>query len=107
MMKMKTMSDKPDPYANKPSTVSDANAWHQLSFQISIDQEVDWDNVDLKKWAHTVARFTALLMAKSTLNVEELEDPEVIKTLIMGIEVSRVSFITDDGLHNMIDEFEE
>lgn len=99
-----TMSD---PYGAKPSSNSEPNQWHELSFQISIDQEIDWDNVDLRKWAHTVARFTALLMAKSTIDSEELEDPEVIKTLIMAVKVNRISFVTDDELHNMIDEFEE
>lgn len=94
-----------NPYGRKPSTVSDPNTWHEMSFQISIDQEVDWDEVDLRKWAHTVARFTALLMAKSTLDVDEMQDAEVIKTLIMGVKVDRISFITDDGLHNLIDEF--
>lgn len=96
-----------DPYGNKPDVKSEANAWHELSFQISIDQDVDWDEVDLRKWAHTVARFTALVMAKSTLDVDALEDPEVIKTLIMGIKVSRLSLVTDSELHDLIDEFEE
>lgn len=92
-----------NPYGNKPSLDSEPNQWHELSFQISIDQAVNWDNVDLRKWAQQVARYTALLMAKSTLN--GVETPEVIKTLIMGIKVDRVSFIDDAGLHNMIDEF--
>jgi hypothetical protein len=92
-----------DPYGNKPQTQSDANDWHELSFQISIDQPVDWDEVDLRKWAHSVAKYTALMMAKSTLG--EVDEPELIKTLIMGIKVARVSFVTDDELHSMIDEF--
>lgn len=96
-----------DIYGKKPQSNSDANTWHELSFLISIDQPVDWDEVDLRKWAHTVARFTALIMAKSTMNAEEMEDPEVIKTLIMDIRAKRISFVTDDELHNMIDEFEE
>lgn len=97
---MTTMSD---PYGNKPQTQSDANDWHELSFQISIDVPVDWDNINLRKWAHSVARYTALMMAKSTLG--EVDEPEHIKTLIMGIKVARVSFVTDDELHSMIDEF--
>ncbi len=96
-----------DPYGNKPSAESEANQWHEMSFQISIDQSVDWDKVDLRKWVHTVARYTALVMAKSTVESEDIEDPEVIKTLIMATKVSRISFVTDDELHNMIDEFEE
>lgn len=92
-----------DPYGNKPDLNSDPNVWHELSFQISVDVEVDWEKVDLRKWAQNVARYTALLMAKST--VEETEDPEVIKTLIMGVKASRISFVTDDDLHSMIDEF--
>ncbi len=96
-----------DPYVNKPQIVSEPNDWHELTFQISIDQAVDWDDFDLKKWAHTVARYTALVMAKTTVDTAELEDPEVIKTLIMGIKVDRVRFVTDDGLHELIDNFEE
>ena len=95
-----------NPYGNKPSTSSDANQWHELSFQISIDQEVDWSKVDLRKWAQNVARYTALIMAKSTIDEPE-ENAEVIKTLIMGVKVDRISFVDDEGLHSMIDEFGE
>lgn len=91
-----------DPYGNKPDVKSDPNIWHELSFQISVDVEVDWDKVDLRKWAQNVAKYTALMMAKST--VEETDDPEVIKTLIMGVKVARISFVDDEGLHNMIDQ---
>ncbi len=94
-----------DPYGHKPTMNSEPNQWHELSFQISIDQGVDWDKVDLRKWAQNVARYTALLMAKST--IETADDPEVIKTLIMGVKVDRISFVTDDELHSMIDEFGE
>jgi hypothetical protein len=101
------MSEKQfgDPYRNKPNMISDPNTWHEMSFQISIDESVDWDKFDLRTWAHAVAKYTALVMAKTTLDEGELETPEVIKTLIMGIKASRISFVTDDDLHNMIDEF--
>lgn len=94
------------PYNNKPNSISQPNDWHELSFQISIDHGVDWDEVDLRKWAQTVARFTALVMAKTTVDEELIaEDPEIIKTLIMGIKVKRISFVTDNELHHLIDEF--
>lgn len=94
-----------DPYGNKPNLNSEPNQWHELSFQISIDREVNWDEVDLRKWAQNVARYTALLMAKSASDIDDGEDPEVIKTLIMGAKVDRISFVTDDDLHTLIDEF--
>lgn len=94
-----------DPYGDKPSLLSEANQWHELSFHISIDQAVDWDKVDLRKWAQSIAKYTALLMAKTT--VDEDDEPDVIKTLIMGVKAARISFVTDDELHNMIDEFGE
>lgn len=101
------MSDKQfgDPYRNKPNLISEPNEWHEMVFQISIDESIDWSQFDLRKWAHAVAKYTALVMAKTTLDAEELESPEVIKTLIMGIKASRISFVTDNELHNMIDEF--
>lgn len=103
------MSEKEfgDPYRHKPEAFSDPNTWHELSFQISIDEAVNWDDFDLRKWAHAVAKYTALVMAKTTLDDQELEEPELIKTLIMGIRVSRISFVDDELLHNMIDEFGE
>lgn len=95
-----------NPYGDKPSLISDANQWHELSFQISIDRTVDWDKVDLRKWVTSVAKFTALLMAKSMITDDDIdEDTEVIKTLIMAVKASRISFVTDDELHSMIDEF--
>lgn len=99
------MSDTP--YGRKPNTVSEPNEWHQLSFKISIDQAVDWDEVDLRKWAQTVAKYTALLMAKSTLDADEFTDVDVIKTLILGVKAERVKFVTDTELHNLIDDYEE
>ena len=96
-----------NPYGGKPDTNSEASEWHELSFQLSIDKPVDWDNVDLRKWSHTVARFTALMMARSTEENEDMESSDVIKTLIMGVRVKRISFVTDDELHDMIDKFEE
>ena len=97
-----------NPYGRKPDSNSAASEWHELSFQLSIDKPVDWDNVDLRKWSHTVARFTALMMSKS-LEENEGQDGEddTIKTLIMGVKVHRISFVTDDELHDMIDKFEE
>ncbi len=94
-----------NPYGKKPDSISAPSEWHELSFQLSIDKPVDWDNVDLRKWSHTVARFTALMMSKSL--EENEEDSDVIKTLIMGVKVNRISFVTDDELHDLIDKFEE
>lgn len=96
-----------DPYQNKPKTLSEANDWHELSFQISIDEPVDWDKVDLRKWAHNVAKYTALVLAKSTVDTDAIdpENQESIKTLIMAIRASRVTFLDDATLHKMIEEF--
>lgn len=93
------------PYGRKPKAQSDPNQWHEISFMISIDYPVDWDNIDLRKWAQTVSRFTALLMGKSALSAEELEEVETIKAYMMSVKVSRVSLATDDELHSMIDGF--
>lgn len=94
-----------DPYSNKPRTRSEPNEWHELSFQLSIDRPVDWDNVDLKKWAQLVAKYTAMLMAVSTDETDAKKE-EVIKTLILGIKVDRIKLVSDDSLHTMIDEFD-
>lgn len=94
-----------DPYGNKPSLISDPNQWHELSFQISIDRSVDWDGVDLRKWAQNIAKYTALVMAKTM--ADDTDEQEVIKTLVMGVKVDRISFVRDADLHNMIDEFGE
>lgn len=96
-----------DPYAHKPNQLSEPNEWHELGFQLSIDRAVDWEKFDLRKWAHVIAKYTALVMAKTLIDTEELEDPETIKTLIMGIHVDRIKFVTDDNLHDLIDKFEE
>ncbi len=93
------------PYGRKPKATSDPNQWHEIKFMISIDHPVDWDNIDLRKWAHNVARYTALVMGKSALSEEELDDIETIKTYLMNLSVSRVSLATDDELHNLIDSF--
>ncbi len=93
-----------NPYGDKPDLNSEPNQWHELSFQISIDRAIDWDKVDLKRWVQNVAKFTAMVMAKTTIEDDE-DDPEVIKTLIMAVKAARISFVTDDELHNMIDEF--
>ncbi len=81
----------------------DDDQWHEFKFMISIDHPVDWDNVDLRKWAQTVSRFTALVMGKSSFSEEELETMDTIKAYTMDIQVSRVSLATDDELHSMID----
>lgn len=96
-----------DPYQNKPQLVSKPDEWHEMAFQISVDVPVDWAEFDLKKWATYVARFTALMMAKTTIDTEELEDPTTVQTLLMDLRVDRVKFVSDDGLHEMIDKFEE
>ncbi len=101
MMKMMTMSST---YGNKPSGLSEPSEWHEISFQISIDRPVDWDEVDMRKWAHVVARYTALTMAKT---LEDEDDKEIIKTLLLGLKVDRINLVTDDALHGIIDEFEE
>ncbi len=102
-----TMTEKPDPYSSKPRTTSDPGDWHELSFQLSVDASVDWANVDLRKWSHTVAKYTALMLAESAHTDEELESFGTLKTLIMGVKVDRVHFINDESLHSMIDEFGE
>lgn len=96
-------------YGNKPSSISEPSQWHEISFQISIDRPVDWDEVDMRKWAHTVARFTALVMARSLEDdsAEDEDSEEVIKTLLLGLKVDRINLVTDDALHGIIDEFEE
>lgn len=97
-------------YGNKPSSISDPSQWHEISFQISIDRPVDWDEVDMRKWAHVVARYTALTMARSLESDDEKEDDdeeEIIKTLLLGLRVDRINLVTDDALHGIIDEFEE
>ena len=94
-----------DPYGDKPKAISEPNQWHEFKFEISLDHEVDWDKVDLKKWAHNVARYTALLMGKSTLSNEEFKEVETIKTYLMNLTVSRIHLATDAELHNMIDSF--
>lgn len=96
-----------DAYSNKPSLISDPSTWHEISFQISVDVPVDWDKIDLRKWSHTVARYTALRMAESHLSEEEQAQAEVVKTLLMNVKVDRISFVDDKGLHNLIDEFDE
>lgn len=97
-----------DPYQNKPRTLSEPNEWHEMTFQISIDQSINWDNVDLRRWAHSVAKYTSLMLAKSDNPDLESEDAiETIKTLIMGIRVDRVSLVNDESLYRMIDEFED
>ncbi len=96
-----------DPYARRPSSVSEAHQWHEIKFNISIDHKVDWDEVDLRKWAHNVARYTALMMGKSTITKEEFEEIETIKTYLLNLEVSRISLATDDELHSLIDSFED
>lgn len=92
-------------YGRKPQAPSEANQWHEIKFMISIDHPVDWDNIDLRKWAQTVSRFTALVMGKSSLSEEELEQVETIKAYLMNLRVSRVALATDDELHSMIDGF--
>ena len=96
-----------DPYSNKPSLISEPNQWHELSFQISVDASVDWDNVDLRQWARTVARYTALMMAESHMSEDEQAEAAVLKTLIMNVKVDRISFVDDEGLHKLIDKFDE
>lgn len=93
------------PYNNKPRIRSEPNEWHELSFQISIDQPCDWDNVDLRKWSHMVAKYTALMMAVSTDEVDE-DAGETIKTLVQGVKVDRIKLVSDESLHEMIDEFD-
>lgn len=108
-MKGKTVTTPEGPYSDKPSVVSEPNDWHEISFQISVDTEVDWDKLDLRQWAHTVARFTALRMAETTLDDTDDEEMEkkLVKTLLMGIRVERIKFVDDEGLHDLIDSFEE
>jgi hypothetical protein len=99
MRKRKKMSN--EPYSKKPSSVSESSQWHEMSFQISVDHPVDWDEFDLRKWAHTVAAYTARLMC------QDLPDDSKIETLLMGVSVHKISFVTDGTLHQIIDEFGE
>lgn len=93
-------------YKNHPSEISEPNDWHEISFRISVDTEVDWDKVDLRQWAHTVAKFTASKMASSGLPpMDEDTATQIVKTLIMNVKVERISFVDDESLHNLIDEF--
>jgi len=92
-----------DPYQNKPKLQSEANQWHEMSFQISVDQPVDWQNVDLRKWASLVGKYTAALLAKSTETKDN--EYETVRALFLNVKVDRVTFVDDEGLHNMIDEF--
>lgn len=95
-----------DPYQRKPNTISEPNEWHEFSFQVSIDRPVNWDNVDLRKWGRTVARFSALLMAESYKSEDFPEaDKDLIKALLMNLKVSRISLATDEELHSLIDSF--
>lgn len=94
-----------DPYANKPRQLSEPNEWHTLSFDISVDCPVNWDEVDLRRWAHSVAKYTALAMAESTDFAKETE--EVLKTLIKNIKVERIKLFSDDELYNLLDEFDD
>lgn len=94
-----------DPYGRKPRTISEPNEWHEITFQISVDCPVDWDNVDLRKWGQTVAKYTALMMAESHLSEEEVKKLGVLKTLLLNLKVARVKFVDDNSLHTMIDEF--
>lgn len=89
------------------SKQSDADDWHRVTFDISIDKDVEWDDFDLKKWSHNLARFTAFMMAKTTMTPEELEHPENIRTLIMGTKIYRVEFATDKRLHQLIDDTDD
>lgn len=98
------MTDKP--YGNKPKAQSEANSWHEFRFKISIDRAVDWDKVDLRRWAQHVARYTAIHMAASD-KTEEIAADDVVRTLLMNLSVSRITMATDEELHNLIDEFEE
>lgn len=97
-----------DPYGDKPKSVSAPGDWHEIRFQISIDKATDWDKVEVKKWVHNIARYTALHMARSTVDAETLnEEQDPIKTVLLGLKIERIKFATDDELHNMIDKFQE
>lgn len=104
-MTMKIRMMMSDPYGRKPRTESDPHEWHEFKFRMSIDKPVDWDNVDLRRWAQTISKYTALVMGKSGLSEEELASTEMIKATLMDLRVSRITLVTDDELHDMIDNF--
>lgn len=89
----------------KPETHSTAHQWHEFSFKLSIDRDVDWDSFDVAHWARVVARFTSHLMAKTDSTISE-DELTVVRASLMNAQVSQVDLITDDGLHSLIDEFE-
>lgn len=95
-----------EPYGEFPDALSEANDWHKFTFMISIDQPVDWNKVDLRRWAQMMAKYTAIIMGSAGLTEEEIRDLESIKTLMMDVKVSRVTLATDDQLHNLIDGME-
>lgn len=92
-----------DPYENKPRTLSEPDEWHEISFQISVDHPVDWDKYDLKKWSALVAKYTAMLMAETT---EDSDSDAKVKACIREVKVDRIRLVSDDSLHQMIDEFD-
>lgn len=91
--------------SEKPET-SEANQWHEFSFKLSIDRDVDWENFDLTRWSRTVARFTAHLMAKTDENLSE-DEVTLVRASLINVAVHQVDLVSDDELHGMIDEFGE
>lgn len=95
-----------DPYSKKPKLISAPNDWHEISFQISIDRACDWDKVDLQRWASTVGKLTTLMMAQTMEETDE-NAGTLIKTLLLNLQVDRLKFVTDDLLHELIDDDSE
>lgn len=101
------MSDEKGPYDHKPETLSAPGDWHEITFRISVDTPADWSNIDLSVWAASVCRYTALKMVASALTPDEIRAIEApVESVLLGIQVKRLEFVTDDLLHELIDEEE-
>jgi len=98
---------EPGPYDRKPETLSGPGDWHQISFRISADTAADWDKIDMEAWAASVCRYTVIKMVASAHTPDEIREMEgPIESVLLGLEVKRLEFVTDNLLHELIDEEE-
>lgn len=91
---------------DKPETASDAHEWHEFTFRLSIDRDVDWDDFDIVMWSKAVARYTAQLMAKTDPEITA-EQLTVVRASLIDVEINKLQLVTDDDLNKMIDTFGE
>lgn len=83
---------------------SEPNDWTDWSFQLSVDEPVDWTKFDLVKWQRNVAQYTALLMARTVDKDREVDADHPIRAVIMGAKVFPIKYATDAALNKLLDE---